>query len=68
MALFLGEISHANHEVQGCLEIRKRKLSFDMMAIHNIPLRHLFLKRADLFRRQGRHTAAAWHTGKLRKF
>jgi len=67
VALLLGKVADANYKIQGCFKIRKRELPFEVVIVHDIPLRDLFLKRLDLLRSQRRHAAAAWHTSELRK-
>ena len=59
VSLVLGEFSNLIDEPQCRLEIRKRKVPFEMVVIHNFPVPDLSFQRPDLRRCQRRYSTSA---------
>ena len=61
VSLVLGEFSNLIDESQCGLKIRKRKVPFEMVVIHNFPVPDLSFQRPDLRRCQRRYSTSAWN-------
>ena len=59
VSLVLREFPYLIHEPQCGLEVRKRKLPFEMMIVHDLPVLHLGFQRPDLCSSQRRYSTSA---------